>query len=124
MKTWISVMLTICTFNFCLAQDLKVIGGDEISINVQIGEAEHFEIGLKNISNNNLVIKYLECSNSEISLPEDSGNIEIKAGGKIKYKLIVRPEHSGKQRFRVLVRYSKNDQNKQIGFTIKINPKY
>ena len=124
MKKLIIVFIAIFSINFCVGQELKVIGGNEKNVKVKRGASEWIDVAFKNESNTTIFVKNIRCSNSEVSIPEiSSGRVDV--GGKRTFKFRITPKHSGKQRFQVYVDYEDKSGSKgKSYFVVAINPKY
>lgn len=123
MKYFAVVLMLFVGSSVLFAQDLKVVGGDEISLGVQKGESEEFKVTLKNTTNKDIEITSFRCKNSEIFLYEQD-DLTVEANDKIKLDFRCSPQHSGKQQFQVYVDYNSNGESKKAYFRIKVNPKY
>lgn len=124
MKKIILVAIAIFAIDLCVGQDLKVVGGDKIKINVQRGESKWFDVSFKNVSNKTVFIKNIRCDKSELSIPKLATG-QIDSGDKNKYKFRIAPKHSGKQQFSVYVDYEDKNGNKgKTYFRVSIDPKY
>lgn len=123
MKYFAVLIMSLVSSYVLVAQDLKVVGGDEISLGVQNGEIEEFKVTLKNTTNKDIEITSFRCKNSEIFLYEQD-DLTVEAEGKFKLNFKCEPKHSGKQRFQVYIDYNSKGQSKTAYFVVKIDPRY
>jgi len=121
MKYLYSLLLVFSSLTF-FAQDLKIVGGDEIFVKAKKGKSTAFEFTIKNSTGSDIVITSMSCSYSEVYLPDKDSHVNISANSKKTLKGSVSPEHNGKQRFRVTLKYTSQGSEKSMGFTIKIDP--
>jgi len=123
MKYFVVALMLFAGTSVLFAQDLKVVGGDKISLGVQNGASEEFKVTLKNTTNKDIEITSFRNSDSEIFLYE-LDDLTVKANDKIKLNFKCSPIHSGPQSFPVYVDYISKGQSKKVYFKVKINPKY